>query len=185
MAAAWTGVGWIKFASASCFCSAGESSSSENCFKFFLCCGRRWRPPVDRSSGDCARRLQLHCSRQPLAAKAEGLEKVFHLYAGKPGRRAKHADSGFATHSASSAALRNGAAAWPGTASTSVGHYAEGSGKLWEAVLRMKARTAHDQTAERNLMVPHSGRSSGNRLRVVEGFAGELGADEVDPVPGF
>ena len=50
--------------------------------------------------------------------------------------------------------------------------------------MRMKARTAHDQTAERKYMVAH-GREQGTGSGLVEGFTSELGVDEVDPVSGF
>ncbi len=46
-------------------------------------------------------------------SKKPALRNITFFYAGKPGKRIRNAGTGFASHTASSAALRNGAAAWP------------------------------------------------------------------------
>jgi hypothetical protein len=111
---------------------------------------------------DPLRRMQSLYSPALLENRFEARRKLCILYAENPGALAPN-DSRFATRIASSTAARYRVAVWSwlvivsDEALTSMDHYAEGPGKFtWWTVWRMQARTAHNQTTERELMITRS-----------------------------
>src|SRR6516225_3513759 len=123
-------------------------------FSFFPVLRRGLEAPSSKSSMDPLWRAQPLQFPALLRRSFADAREVLCMYAENP-----ESNSRFAARIACSTAMRNRAAAWSGQSVrgktvTSKDHYAEGPGEFtcW-TILRMRARTTHDQTTERTSMI--------------------------------